>query len=130
MTRKKRTDVHEMNGTHEPQAATAESPPVVAPLPALEDDGKPKPLVSYRLNSDRNTSVSLAVWANRMTNSQTNESWEQLVVTFQRRFRNDQGEWVCGGAWRVHDLPVLLFLLQKAHAFALDRRTSDSSVPF
>jgi hypothetical protein len=128
MTRKKKTDV-ETNGEHEAQAAVAEAPPVVAPLP-VEDDGKPRPLVTYRLNSDRTTSISLAVWANQMTNTQTNETYEQLVVTFQRRFRNDQGEWVCGGAWRVHDLPVLLFLLQKAHAFALDRRTSDSSVPF
>ena len=25
---------------------------------------------------------------------------------------------------------VLLFLLQKAHAFALDRRTEESSIPF
>lgn len=138
MARKKTTDV-QSNGANGHAAAVAEpaaqpieprpEPELQQPSPAPADDRR-KPLVSYRVNSDRTTSVSLAVWANQMTNTQTNEAYEQLSVTVQRRFRNDQGEWAAGGSWRVHDLPVLMFLLMKAHAFCLDRRTSDSTVPF
>ncbi len=138
MARKRKTDL-EADGAvavaELPMALPAEGPTEPqpeprqeAPPPAAEPE-KQKPLVSYRISSDRTTSISLALWCNQMTNTQTGEAYEQLSVTVQRRYRTDQG-WSGGGAWRVHDLPVLMFLLQKAHAFALDRRTEDSSLPF
>lgn len=89
---------------------------------------KQKPVVSYRINSDRTTSIELAVWSNTYRNGQ-GEEYEQLSVTVQRSYKTDEG-WQKGGAWRIHDLPVLMFLIQKAHCFALDRRTTDSSCPF
>ena len=131
------TDV-QTNGTHETATALAE-PPVteVRPEPELQQpapvngNGKHQPLVSYRLNSDRTTSISLAVWANTYTNQQ-GEEYEQLTVTVQRSYLDQQEQWQRQDkpSWRVHDLPVLLFLLQKAHSFALNRRTHDSSIPF
>ena len=50
-----------------------ETPPT---QPDGEAEGKPKPLVSYRLQSDRTTSIELAVWANTHT-TQQGEQYEQ-----------------------------------------------------
>ena len=125
--KKKETDV-QTNGVHD-EATTA-----VAEVPAPPSDthpDKPQPLVSYRLNSDRTTSVSLAVWANTYTNQQ-GEEYEQLSVTVQRSYKDQQGQWQTQTkpSWRVHDLVALMHLLNKAHSFALNRRTDDSSIPF
>ena len=132
---KKKTDIHaDGNGTAVAELPETALPPnEVRPEPELQpappQDDKRKPLVTFRINSDRATSISLSLWANMMTNSRTGEQFEQLSVTFQRRYLDDQG-WHTGGSWRIHDLPVLVFLIQKAHAFALDRRCEDSSIPF
>ena len=125
--KKKETDV-QTNGVHD-EAATA-----VAEIPAPPPDthlGKPQPLVSYRLNSDRTTSVSLAVWANTYKDKD-GADYEQLSVTVQRSYKDQQGQWQnqVKPSWRVHDLVSLMHLLQKAHSFALNRRTDDSSIPF
>ena len=123
--KKKETDV-QANGTHE-ETAVMEVP---APPPDTHPD-KPQPLVSYRLNSDRTTSISLAVWGNTYTNQQ-GEEYEQVTITAQRSYKDQQGQWQAQvkSSWRVHDLPVLLYLLQKAHSFAMSRRCDDSSIPF
>ena len=110
--KKKETDV-QANGTHE------ETTVAVVPAPPLDTHpDKPQPLVSYRLNSDRTTSISLAVWANTYTNQQ-GEEYEQLTLTVQRSYKDQQGQWQAQvkPSWRVHDLPVLLFLIEKAHSF-------------
>ena len=126
MSRKKKENDVETNGTHE-ATALAEVP---APPPCNHPD-KPQPLVSYTLNSDRTTSISLAVWGNTYKNQQ-GEEYEQLSLTVQRSYKDTQGEWQTQAkpSWRVHDLPVLLFLIDKAHSFAMNRRTDDSSIPF
>ena len=127
-SKKKETDVQTSNGVPD-EATTA-----VAEIPAPPQDThpeKPQPLVRYRLNSDRTTSVSLAVWANTYK-SQDGEEYEQLSVTVQRSYKDQQGQWQnqAKPSWRVHDLVTLMHLLQKAHSFALNRRTDDSSIPF
>ena len=127
-SKKKETDVQTSNGV--PDEATTAVAEIPAPPPDTHPE-KPQPLVSYRLNSDRTTSVSLAVWANTYK-SQDGEEYEQLSVTVQRSFKDQQGQWQnqAKPSWRVHDLVTLMHLLQKAHSFALNRRTDDSSIPF
>ena len=126
--KKKETDVQTTNGV--PDEATTALAEIPAPPPDTHPE-KPQPLVSYRLNSDRTTSVSLAVWANTYK-SQDGEEYEQLSVTVQRSYKDQQGQWQnqAKPSWRVHDLVTLMHLLQKAHSFALNRRTDDSSIPF
>ena len=127
MSRKKKEPDVQTNGTHESQTAVAEVP---APPPDTHP-AKPQPLVSYRLNSDRTTSISLAVWGNTYTNAD-GESYEQLTISVQRSYKDAEGKWQTQArpSWRVHDLVALTHLIQKAHAYALDRRTDDSNIPF
>jgi hypothetical protein len=87
------------------------------------------PDVSWRLSSDRTTSIEVSAWVNEYTNQQTGEVYEQVTFTVQRSFRDQNNQWARGGSWRAHDIPILLFLLSKGHAWALERRTSDSSCP-
>lgn len=122
MARKKTQVADEQNGS------PAEAPPEAATTAPPNGDEKRKPIVSYRINSDRTTSIELAIWSNTYRN-QANEEYEQLSITVSRNYKTDDG-WQKGGSWRVHDVPVLMFLLSKAHAFALDRRTTDSTIPF
>lgn len=90
---------------------------------------KRKPLVSYRTSSDRGTQLEVAVWSNTYR-TQQGEEYEQLSVTIQRSYKDANGTWCKGGSYRAHDVPCLLFLLNKAYAFCLERRTSDSNAPF
>ena len=145
MARKKKetsmetTDV-QTNGTHETTTAVAEALPVAVPVEAAAEVPPPEkpvngdkrgPLVSYRLNSDRTTSIEVAVWSNTYTNGQ-GEEYEQLTMTVQRSYKDAQNQWQTQTkpSWRVHDLPCLLFLLNKAYSFALNRRCDDSTIPF
>ena len=130
--KKKETDV-QTNGVHDESANAVAEVPVEIPAPPADTHGtsKPGPLVSYRLNSDRTTSIQAAVWANTYTN-QKGEEYEKLTMTCQRSYLDQQGRWQTQErpSWRVHDLPCLLFLINKVHAFALSRRCDDSSIPF
>src|SRR5258708_790270 len=91
---------------------------------------KRKPIASWRLMSDRWTSIELAVWSN--TFQGPDGEFEQISCTITRSYKDPNGQWCKGGSWRVHDIPVVMFLLTKAHTFALNRRTTteDNSVPF
>ena len=127
---KRKTDV-QTNGTHEATAVAELPAEVPAPPPEKHGPEKPQPLVSFRLNSDRTTSVSLAVWGNTYTNQQ-GEEYEQLTISVQRSYKDAEGKWQTQArpSWRVHDIPVVIFLLDKAHSFAMNRRCDDSSIPF
>ena len=89
---------------------------------------KRKPIVSWRVQSDRTTSIELACWSNTYK-TQGGDEYEQLSFTVMRSYKNGDDQWVKGGSWRTHDIPVLMFLLSKAHAYALEQRTS-GDVPF
>jgi len=107
------------------------APPPTVPQPSTNGNGTPrKPLISWRLQSDRTPSVELAVWTNTYR-TQAGEEYEQLSVTVSRSYRDQTGSWVKGGSWRTHDLPVLTFLIAKAHDYALARRmTVETECPF
>src|SRR5947208_1361034 len=108
----------------QPADAPAPTSPTTVPGDAAEPSqngnggDKRKPLVSYRLSSDRTTSIELAVWSNTLRNQQSGEEYEQLSITVQRSYKTDAG-WQRQDkpSWRAHDIPCLLHLLGKAHAF-------------
>jgi len=106
------------NGTHETQA----------PEPEVNghQNGSRKPIASWRVMSDGTTSIEAAVWSN-MLNGRNGE-YEQLTVTITRSYKSED-VWRKGGSFRVHDLPVLQWLLTKVHDFALTRR-ADIEIPF
>lgn len=139
MPRKKKTDTERDLATVPGPALT--SPPGEAQgspeengsatVPTKNDNGdRRKPVISWRLMSDRTTSIELSCWVNTYR-TQSGEEYEQLSFTVQRSYRDQTGTWVKGGAWRTHDLPILTFLVGKAHAYALDRRTTvNAECPF
>jgi hypothetical protein len=137
--KKKETDVQTevtTNGTA-PEAAAATATVEVMPAeePVRAESTRPgetknKPAMSWALNSDRHTRIEVAAWVHRHVSPQ-GEEYEQVSFTVQRSYRDQSEQWQRGGSWRTHDLPCLVFLLvQKAHAWALERRTTDSSLPF
>lgn len=147
--KKKETDVPD-NRNGEATAVAAELPvaiPVDVPIQAApvaeetavvtgrlapsgqQGSGPKRPVASFRTNSDRGTSLEVSVWSNTHKAADGTE-FEQLSVTVQRSYKDANGQWCRGGSYRIHDLPILLFLLQKAYTMALDRRTDDSSLPF
>lgn len=94
---------------------------VVQPEGPVDGD-KRKPAASWCVQSDRTTTVELACWTNTHR-TQGGEEYEHLSFTVTRSYKNQDDQWVKGGSWRTHDIPVLMFLLSKAHAYALDNRT-------
>lgn len=107
--------------------ATVEQPP---PPVAANGNGHRRPEISWALNSDRTTRIEVAAWLNTYT-TQGGESYEQATFTVSRSYRDQNDQWQRGGSWRNHDLPVLMFLLTKAHTWALDRRTTvNTDTPF
>ena len=130
MTRKKNAETNGTATAEVPEAIPLEGTPAENGANGTPTNDKKKPLVSYRLSSDRTTSIELAVWSNTLKNRETNEEYEQLSITLARSYKDQNGAWCKGGSWRVHDVPCLMFLLQKGYAFALERRTGDTSIPF
>ncbi len=136
------TDVLLETSRGEPQGAADPIPPPDAnghppatptptsPQPSTNGNGHRKPLISWRLQSDRTTSVEVACWPNTFR-TQAGEEYEQLTFTVSRSYRDQAGMWVKGGSWRTHDLPILTFLIAKAHDYALLRRTTvNADCPF
>lgn len=144
MARKKTTDVlvaevataetlEEMPAVprNETGVGTPPEPALSEPKPESngESAARNRPAVSWTLNSDRTTRIEVSAWINHYTNAQ-GEEYEQVSFTICRSYR-DSERWHKGGSWRAHDIPCLIFLLQhKAHAWALERRTSVNSTPF
>ncbi len=113
-----------------PQVHAANTIKLGAILDAEPPKNGKEPLVRYSINTDRSTSISLAVWSNTMTNPDGSQ-WEQLSITISRSYKTDAG-WQRQDkpSFRVHDLPLLNHLVAQAHAFACNRRMTDSTIPF
>jgi hypothetical protein len=131
--------------SHETAVAVLEGPEIPLALPVEQPATQPvhangnghhangngarRPDVSWKLSSDRTTSIEVSAWVNEYTNNQTGESYEQVTFSIQRSYRDANNVWARGGSWRTHDVPILQFLLTKAHGWALERRMTDSSCP-
>jgi hypothetical protein len=89
-------------------------------------------MASWQLASDRTTWIELVCWkSNAVTEDGT--SYERLSYSLRRTCKDEKGKFRDEGKprWRTHDLPVLIFLLAKAHALALEHRlVTTSEVPF
>ena len=102
------------------QPATEPRPePPSDPLPVVP---KTRPAVSYAANSDRTTRIEVAVWARKVTVSET-EEYAQYSLTLSRVWRDTDGNWTGNGFYRAHDVAVLLDLVQQAHHWCLSQRT-------
>jgi hypothetical protein len=133
MARKRSRKETHVETENQDTVQTETSPSDVAVETPPETNGQQngrRPLVSWKLHSDRSTIIEVACWPNVYRN-QAGEEYEQLSFTAQRSYRDQCDQWQTQtkASWRTHDLPILLFLLQKAHAFALERRMTEH-VPF
>jgi hypothetical protein len=128
MTRKKKPDDgpnHDVlaNGT-----AVAEPPPetTVEPSSAQAPQGSPppknRPAASFAANSDRTTRVEVAVWSKLIKVSEQ-EEYTQHSLTLSRSWRDKEGNWFGNAAFRIHDIPVLLYLVQQAYQWCIAQRT-------
>jgi hypothetical protein len=114
-----------------PASAPAESSP--PPEPAAGNGSgngeKKRPVASFRCTSDRSTSLEVSVWGNLIRNPD-GTTWTQFSISLHRSYKHNDGCWYSSTSWKGHDVPVLLFLLGKAHDWVLQQRTHDAPVPF
>ncbi|HEY7327862.1 MAG TPA: hypothetical protein VH592_09495 [Gemmataceae bacterium] len=79
--------------------------------------------------TDRTTNIEVAVWSHEAQFD--GQVQLRYTCTISRSYRKDtdgKAEWVKNGSFRTHDVPVLCFLLEQAHAWMLSQRL-DSDVP-
>jgi hypothetical protein len=96
--------------------------------PPDDDQGKP-PLATFRSSTDRTTVLEVNVWENEMV-GQDGSRWIQYALTFRRSCKDPRdGRWRDSASYRNHDIPVLVYLLDKAQAFILAQRAQGSTVP-
>jgi hypothetical protein len=95
----------------------------IAAPPAPPERIPRRPCFSLKCNTDRTTSISVAVWANEVTwpDQTTGTTYS---ITFSRSYKDNAGAWHQNQNYRGHDIPVLLHLLSRAHQWCLDQRTS------
>jgi hypothetical protein len=121
MSRRRRANEIELNGT---AAAVAEPPPSseAAPSPAPPVTSQSKSVAGFAAHSDRTTRLEVAVWA-RQVKVIEREEITQYSLSFNRAWRDKDGHWTESGFYRAHDVPVLLYLIQQAHAWCIAKRT-------
>jgi hypothetical protein len=120
------------NRTSSPGPTTPATPPSEGAAPrAAPDNGETKrPDVVFSLWSDRTTKIDVAVWSNEVLVD--GKAQNRCTCAISRTYRKEtdgQPEWVKSGSFRTHDVPVLCFLLERAHAWMLAQRL-DTDVPF
>jgi hypothetical protein len=143
MARKKK----ENDGPEQGSEATAAEQPV-ATLPEPSPNGTPevngqaelkpptekqnRPAASFAAYSDRTTRIEVAVWA-KLVKVSEQEEYTQYTLTLSRSWQKD-GAWHGNACFRIHDLPVLLYLAQQAYNWCVSRRTEvkigDEPLPF
>ena len=149
MARKKKPDEVEGNGIHDngSAVATADPPAEVSPPeqqqgardapPAGEPVTKPtppnRPAASFAAHSDRTTRLEVAVWS-KVVKVSEQEEYTQYALTLSRSWRDKDGHWQGNASFRIHDVPVLLFLVQQAYHWCVAQRTTvkigDEPLPF
>jgi hypothetical protein len=137
MARRRKPDEPEMNGVS--SAGTA-----VEELPVQEQsNGEPtasaaapknRPVASFAASSDRTTRLEVNVWA-RQVKVSDNEEYTQYALTIARSWRDKDGNWSGNSSHRVHDVPVLLYLIQQAYTWCVTQRmqvrfSQDDELPF
>ncbi|HYH66306.1 MAG TPA: hypothetical protein VD866_16560 [Urbifossiella sp.] len=119
----------------EGQPEAAATPEIPGEQPAeLPVTPRNRPAASFAAMSDRTTRVEIAVWA-RQVKVGEGEEYTQYALTVSRAWRDKDGNWTSNAFHRVHDVPVLLYLVQQAYQWCLAQRTqvrveADGDVPF
>jgi len=134
MSRKRKMDEPGMNG----QMTAVLDPPVpepVATIPATTAvASNQKPVAGFAAHSDRTTQLEVTVWA-RKVKASDGEEFTQYSLILNRSWRDKAGKWTESNYYRAHDVPVLLYLIQQAHAWCVAKRTVyrtelDEELPF
>ena len=134
MPRKKR-DESGANGVAVADPPDTSAAPAARPEQAgPEEPKKNRPAASFAAMSDRTTRVEAAVWA-RQVKLGGAEEYTQYSLTVSRSWRDKDGNWTGNAFYRVHDVPVLLYLVHQAYQWCLAQRTqvrveADGDVPF
>ncbi len=117
--------------TNNPGPAPPTTSPSEETAPRPASDGEPKrPDISWSLWTDRVTTVEVAVWSNEVEfEGKTQTRYTCTISRSYRKDTNGQAEWVRNSSFRTHDVPVLCFLLARAHSWMLAQRL-DAGVPF
>jgi hypothetical protein len=104
--------------------------------PAGEPAAKPppnRPAASFAAHSDRTTRIEVAVWS-KLVKVSEQEEYTQYALTLSRSWRDKEGAWQGNARFRIHDLPVLLYLVQQAYHWCVAQRTTvkigDEPLPF
>jgi hypothetical protein len=134
--KKKETDVQDVPDTPPAEeGAVAVLPPPENGTPTPTSGQAPatnRPAASFSAYSDRTTRIEVAVWARQVKVSE-HEEYTQYTLTLSRGWQKD-GTWHGNASFRIHDLPVLLYLVQQAYNWCLARRTTvrigDEPLPF
>jgi hypothetical protein len=86
---------------------------------------KKRPIMNFGpFPTDRNTSIESSIWCNEIEAG--GKKVKTYNVTIQRSYRDGQGQWAKNQTYRVHDLPVVIHALQRAHAWILDNKESST----
>jgi hypothetical protein len=111
----------------EQQQGAPDVPPVVEPAKPPPN----RPAASFAAQSDVATRIEVAVWGKQVKSGDGEIT--QYSLTLSRSWLKG-GHWQGNANFRVHDVPVLLFLLQQAYHWCVAQRTTvkigDEPVPF
>ena len=114
------------------------TPPENGTTPPTGQTGNPappnRPAASFAAQSDRGTRVEVAVWS-KVVKVSEQEEYTQYALTLSRSWRDKDGQWHGNASFRIHDIPVLLYLVQQAYNWCVAQRTevhieSNGDVPF
>ncbi len=73
---------------------------------------------------------AVAAWPNEVVlDGKVRTRYSCTISRTDRKETDGHTEWIKNGSFRTHDLPVLCFLLERAHAWMLAQRL-DAGVPF
>jgi hypothetical protein len=72
-------------------------------------------------------SVCVSVWGNPYVDRQTGATFTVYAVTAECRYRTSAGEWRSGKRFRGAAVPILVWALEKAHSWILNRRDPSNS---
>lgn len=103
--------INQPNQTYPP---TYPAPQATVGFPAYTAGPEPKnqPEKKFRAGA-----VSATVWKNAGKGSQSNEQFEYRSVSFERSYKDPQGNWKTTSSLRMNDLPKALLVLEKAYEF-------------
>jgi hypothetical protein len=127
MTRKKKENDVETNGTPVNGTAAAETlPDQAAP------DAAPVNRPVFKIGpipTDKDNSVEAAVWG-RLVQTRDGREFTVYSVTVQANWRDSDGTWKKSTSYRGSQIYALVYCLQRASEWILDQRDPQQNIPF